>query len=302
MIKSKLIMVISSIGLVATLSVGGFFISSKVKMPKENTVSFQEDGLDSSEIGIEDDNTNSDNNVITEQSNSNKENLNNEAANNEVVNNDDISSNTNVVSFNSNSDNSSEDVESGVEGVSKYKPSYNKPSYNRPSYNKPSTDTNNPSDIPSQDTNTPSETPSDEPVVSDSNYIAEIEQAIFQRVNQERTAAGLPALSYNTTMEHYARIKSKDMGDNGYFSHEDLQGNLITEQMKADGVTYKAWGENIAYIQGGSGNSAIATQFMDNWMNSSGHRANILSTNFSSIGIGVYKIGNKYYATQEFYR
>ena len=103
-------------------------------------------------------------------------------------------------------------------------------------------------------------------------------------------------------MEHYARIKSKDMGDNGYFSHEDQQGNLITVQMKADGVSYKAWGENIAYIQGMNNNSALATKFMDNWMNSSGHRANILSTNFSSIGIGVYKIENTYYATQEFYR
>ena len=41
---------------------------------------------------------------------------------------------------------------------------------------------------------------------------------------------------------------------------------------------------------------------MTNWMNSSGHRANILSSNFSSIGVGVYKIGNKVYATQEFYR
>jgi len=51
-----------------------------------------------------------------------------------------------------------------------------------------------------------------------------------------------------------------------------------------------------------SGNSQLATKFMDNWMNSSGHRANILSTNFTSIGVGVYKIGNTYYATQEFYK
>ena len=300
MIKSKLIMVISSIGLVATLGVGGFFISSKVKMPKENVVNFEGKEVVLNEDSVEKgNNAGTDNSVITEQVDSNNDSLNNEVVNNY----DNINSNNdNFVTDNSDSDNSAEEVESEVEGVSKYRPSnrpsYNKPSYNRPSYNKPSTDTNTPSDTPSQDTNTPS----DEPVVSDSNYIAEIEQAIFQRVNQERTAAGLPALGYNTTMEHYARIKSKDMGDNGYFSHEDLQGNLITEQMKADGVTYRAWGENIAYIQGGSGNSTLATQFMDNWMNSSGHRANILSTNFSSIGIGVYKIGNTYYATQEFYR
>lgn len=134
------------------------------------------------------------------------------------------------------------------------------------------------------------------------SYIAEIEQAIFARVNQERAAAGLPALSYNNTMQHYARLKSKDMGDRGYFDHTNPEGKLITEQMKADGVSYKAWGENIAYISGVSGNAKLATQFMDNWMNSSGHRANILSSNFSSIGVGVYKIGNTYYATQEFYK
>lgn len=300
MIKSKLIMVISSIGLVATLGVGGIFLSSHREISKDNTVETEGKELASNETDMEDgNNANTDNNIITEQVNSNKE-----SANDEVENNDDSisSNNDNFVSSNSDSDSSTEEVESEVEGVSKYRPSHNKPSYNRPSYNKPSTDTNTPSDTPSQDTNTPSETPSDQPVVSDSNYIAEIEQAIFQRVNQERAAVGLPALSYNTTMEHYARIKSKDMGDNGYFSHEDLQGKLITEQMKADGVSYRAWGENIAYIQGMSNNNALATKFMDNWMNSSGHRANILSTNFSSIGIGVYKIGNTYYATQEFYR
>lgn len=134
------------------------------------------------------------------------------------------------------------------------------------------------------------------------SYIAEIEQAIFTRVNQERASNGLAPLSYNNTMQKYARIKSKDMGDRGYFDHKDPQGELITAQMKRDGVTYNAWGENIAYIQGNQSNASLANQFMDNWMNSQGHRENILSGNFTSIGIGVYKIGNTYYATQEFYR
>lgn len=140
------------------------------------------------------------------------------------------------------------------------------------------------------------------PVESTDSFIAEIEQQIFQSVNAERAKAGLSALSYNNTMQKYARIKSKDMGDRGYFDHKNPEGQLITAQMQKDGVKYNAWGENIAYISGMSGNSAIANKFMTNWMNSDGHRANILSTNFSSIGIGVYKIGNKYYATQEFYR
>lgn len=137
---------------------------------------------------------------------------------------------------------------------------------------------------------------------SEENFMAQVEQLIYQKVNEERAKAGLSQLSYNSTMEKYARIKSKDMGDNNYFSHEDLSGKLITEKMKQDGVSYRAWGENIAYIGGVSDANKLAEQFMTNWMNSSGHRANILSANFESIGMGVYKSGNRVYATQEFYK
>lgn len=150
------------------------------------------------------------------------------------------------------------------------------------------------------DVNEPSNV-NETPVVSD-KFMAQVEQAIFNKVNEERAKAGVPALSYNTTMEKYARIKSQDMGDNNYFSHPDQSGNLITAKMKADGVSYRAWGENIAYIGGVSDPNALADQFMKNWMNSQGHRENILSTNFQSIGVGVYKAGNRVYATQEFYK
>ncbi|MDU2290053.1 MAG: CAP domain-containing protein [Clostridium celatum] len=138
-------------------------------------------------------------------------------------------------------------------------------------------------------------------VVSD-KFMAQVEQAIFNKVNEERAKAGVSPLSYNSTMEKYARIKSQDMGDNNYFSHADLSGNYITSKMKADGVSYKAWGENIAYIGGITDPTALANKFMENWMNSEGHRKNILSTNFDSIGIGVYQSGNRVYATQEFYK
>ncbi|MGG7177282.1 CAP domain-containing protein [Clostridium paraputrificum] len=137
---------------------------------------------------------------------------------------------------------------------------------------------------------------------SNEKFMAEVERMIFEKVNAERAKAGAAALSYNSTMEKYARIKSQDMGDRGYFDHNDPEGNLITVQMKNDGVSYSAWGENIAYIGGVSDANALANQFMTNWMNSSGHRKNILSTNFTGIGVGVYKIGNKVYATQEFFR
>ncbi len=139
------------------------------------------------------------------------------------------------------------------------------------------------------------------PVVNE-KFMAQVEQAIFNKVNEERSKAGVAPLTYNKTMEKYARIKSQDMGDKNYFSHQDLSGNLITTKMKADGVSYRAWGENIAYIGGVSDPTALANQFMTNWMNSEGHRKNILSTNFESIGVGVYKAGNRVYATQEFYK
>ena len=137
---------------------------------------------------------------------------------------------------------------------------------------------------------------------SSDKFMEQVQIMIFKKVNEERKKAGIPELSYNNTMEKYAKIKSQDMGDRKYFDHKDPEGNLITVKMKGDGVNYRAWGENIAYIGGVSDANELANQFMTNWMNSPGHRANILSNNFSSIGVGVYKTGNTVYATQEFYR
>lgn len=168
---------------------------------------------------------------------------------------------------------------------------------NRPSNGSTSTVT-----TPSTGESTGNNSTVDNNTTVNDNFMAQVEQAIYNKVNEERAKAGVPALSYNTTMEKYARIKSQDMGDKNYFSHTDLNGNYITTQMKADGVSYNAWGENIAYIAGITDPTELANQFMTNWMNSEGHKKNILSTNFDSIGVGVYKIGNKVYATQEFYK
>jgi uncharacterized protein YkwD len=137
---------------------------------------------------------------------------------------------------------------------------------------------------------------------SSDKFMEQVEQIIYAKINQERAKAKVATLSYSTTMEKYSRIKSKDMGDRGYFNHKDLDGNLITTKMKRDGISYNAWGENIAYIGGVSDANALASQFMTNWMNSPGHKANILSNQFRSVGIGVYKVNNKVYATQEFFR
>jgi len=135
-------------------------------------------------------------------------------------------------------------------------------------------------------------------------FMPYVEQLIFDKVNQEREKAGIAPLENNSIMNQYAKTKSKDMGDRHYFSHENPDGNLMNVFMQQDRIHYQAWGENIAYISGDTSESleTIADQFMSNWMNSQGHRENILSTNFKSLGIGVYRVGNKIYATQEFYR
>ena len=78
------------------------------------------------------------------------------------------------------------------------------------------------------------------------NFYENIESIILQRVNEERAKEGLTALTYSSTMRKYARIKSMDMGDRGYFEHRDPEGRLMSDIIKQDGITYKAWGENIA--------------------------------------------------------
>jgi uncharacterized protein YkwD len=168
--------------------------------------------------------------------------------------------------------------------------------------NNPSNNTNR------QETSTPSQGQANEPNQSmpsttvQGDFSSQIEQFIFIKVNEERVQAGMTTLSYSGLMEKYARIKSQDMGDRNYFDHKNPEGELITAQMKRDGISYRSWGENIAYIGGVSDINELANMFMTNWMNSQGHRENILSPNFTSIGVGVYKVGNRYYATQEFYK
>jgi uncharacterized protein YkwD len=168
-------------------------------------------------------------------------------------------------------------------------------------YSNPSTNIEKPS-VPSQETsNVPAQSPPPTTTVN-GNFSAQIEQLIFTKVNEERSRAGMSTISYSSLMEKYARMKSQDMGDKNYFEHKNLEGEFITAQMDRDGISYRSWGENIAYIGGVTDINELANQFMTNWMNSQGHRENILSPNFTSIGVGVYKAGNRYYATQEFYK
>ncbi|MDH7478778.1 MAG: CAP domain-containing protein [Syntrophomonadaceae bacterium] len=123
------------------------------------------------------------------------------------------------------------------------------------------------------------------------------EQQVFELTNAERVKAGLAPLRWNWELARVARFKSQDMRDRSYFSHNSpTYGSLFT-MMKNFGIKYSAAGENIA-----AGYSS-AQAVVQGWMNSSGHRQNILNPNFNQIGIG-YAAGGSYrhYWTQMFIR
>ena len=108
------------------------------------------------------------------------------------------------------------------------------------------------------------------------------EQEVFNLINAQRTSAGLSALKVDEELQNVARIKAKDMVDNNYFSHNSPTYGTPFEMIKSFGIKYKAAGENIA---GNSSNIGAVNA----WMNSEGHRANILSNNYNYTGIAVVK-------------
>ena len=124
------------------------------------------------------------------------------------------------------------------------------------------------------------------------DQIKEYEQEVIRLVNVERTKQGLKELKYDWELARVARYKSEDMRDNNYFSHNSPVYGSPFDMMKNFGINYKAAGENIAKGQ------STPEQVVKAWMNSSGHRANILSTKFTHIGVGYAKNGHIW--TQQF--
>ena len=106
------------------------------------------------------------------------------------------------------------------------------------------------------------------------------EKEVFDLINKQRTNNGLAALKYDSEVQRVARIKAQDMVDNNYFSHTSPTYGSPFDMLKSFKISYKTAGENIA---GNSSNSSAVTA----WMNSSGHKANILNSNFNYTGIGV---------------
>ena len=119
------------------------------------------------------------------------------------------------------------------------------------------------------------------------NTTAEMTQAeaVLKLVNAERSKAGLQPLTLSDKLTNIAYTKAKDMADKGYFSHESPTYGSPFDMLKQFGVSYSYAGENIAAGQ------KTAEEVMNSWMNSSGHKANILNKNYTQIGVGFYRGG-----------
>lgn len=150
------------------------------------------------------------------------------------------------------------------------------------------------------ETVTPNTNTSANVIISPGDSISEIETLIFNKINEERSKVGLPKLQNSSTAAKYAKEKSKDMATRNYFDHYSPEGHLVYNKMVKDGVKFTSWAENLGYISSSNGSNSIASALMNIWMNSPGHKANILSSTYSHVGIGVYKINGEIYATQEF--
>ncbi|MBQ8341104.1 MAG: LysM peptidoglycan-binding domain-containing protein [Clostridia bacterium] len=122
--------------------------------------------------------------------------------------------------------------------------------------------------------------------------VRSFEQEVIRLVNAERAKYGLSPLTENWELSRVARYKSQDMKENRYFSHTSPVYGSPFQMIKSFGISYRSAGENIAK------GYATPQAVVNGWMNSAGHRANILNASFTQIGVGY--VASSHYWTQMF--
>jgi uncharacterized YkwD family protein len=131
--------------------------------------------------------------------------------------------------------------------------------------------------------------------IPDASSVSKLESQVVTLVNQQRAKYGLSKLTVNSTLSYTARLKSQDMVKKNYFSHTSPTYGSPFKMMETFGIRFSAAGENIAEGQ------PSAQAVMTAWMNSPGHRANILSPAYNRIGVGCAKNSRGVlYWTQQF--
>ncbi|MEC5423907.1 CAP domain-containing protein [Virgibacillus sp. C22-A2] len=145
---------------------------------------------------------------------------------------------------------------------------------------------------PGQEQGTNQQQESDQQQGEQDTESRDFESAVIDFTNEERRREGLSELKEDPSLSEVAKEKSKDMQSNGYFSHTSPNYGSPFDMMRDFGVSYQSAGENIA--QGQRSPDVVVQE----WMNSEGHRENILNGGFTHIGVGYVEDGN--YWTQMF--
>lgn len=135
-------------------------------------------------------------------------------------------------------------------------------------------------DAGTPDTSTPAAPETPDTAAPGETNLSYAEQVV-KLVNAERAKAGLAALTMQSDITSAANVRAKEIKQS--FSHTRPNGSSFSSVLKEQGVSFRGAGENIAYGQ------KTPEQVMEGWMNSSGHRANILNANFKNIGVGYYQ-------------
>ena len=156
---------------------------------------------------------------------------------------------------------------------------------------KPESTPNNPSTTPQQKpestpstpSTTPEQKPESTPEQKPSTDFSSYQQQVLDLVNAERTKRGISALTLDSNLSSVATKKSQDMVNKNYFDHTSPTYGSPFDMMKQFGISYRTAGENIAKGQ------KTPQEVVTAWMNSEGHRKNILNPNFTNLGVGIAK-------------
>ncbi len=145
----------------------------------------------------------------------------------------------------------------------------------------------------------PSDEPPAPPLASQSARTAKIEARIREGINKEREKNGLKPLQNNERLAEVARKYSRQMAEKNFFSHTGPDGSTLEKRVSAGGISYWVVGENLFK---GTNISQPVPVAIKGWLESPGHRANIMRPYFTETGVGIWQTGNTYYITQLFLR
>ena len=125
---------------------------------------------------------------------------------------------------------------------------------------------------------------------------------VEQATNAERSSEGLRSLKRHPHLDRVAAAHSQDMAVRGYFDHRDPEGNRAADRvaLRCRGLVVRGIGENIARLAVVGGEGLLATEMLRMWMASPGHRANILDSGWTHLGVGLWHRDGYVWATQLF--